>query len=39
MKTLFSLVLILISCETIFSQEIDCDNKQKQLNLRYRKPF
>ena len=32
MKTLFSLVLFLISCETIFSQEIDCDNKQKQLS-------
>ena len=32
MKTFFSLVLFLISCETIFSQEIDCDNKQKQLS-------
>lgn len=32
MKTLFSLVLFLISCESIFSQEIDCDNKQKQLS-------
>lgn len=32
MKTLFSLVLFLISCETIFSQDIDCDNKQKQLS-------
>jgi tetratricopeptide (TPR) repeat protein len=32
MKTLFSLVLILISCGIVFSQEIDCDNKQKQLS-------
>ncbi|GEC78972.1 hypothetical protein [Flavobacterium aquatile] len=32
MKILFSLVLFLISCGTIFSQEIDCDNKQKQLS-------
>jgi tetratricopeptide (TPR) repeat protein len=32
MKTLFSLVLVFISCGTIISQELDCENKQKQLS-------